>query len=826
MRNDLPRGTVTFLFTDIEGSTRLLHALGPDGYATALATHRDRLRAAFDAHHGVEVDTQGDAFFVAFPTAEGAASAARAATEALAAGPTRVRMGIHTGAPTLTPEGYVGIDVHRGARVAALAHGGQIVVSPATAALLDGVQLIDLGLHRLKDFEEATRLFQLGAGDFPVLRTPGAVDLPTPATSFLGRERELFDAIAVVLERDPRVLTVLGPGGTGKTRFAIELARLLAEEAEGATLFVPLAPLREHELVLATIAEALGADGPDPTAVAARIGDRRTHLVVDNVEHLLPEAANVLAAVVEAAPALRLIVTSREALRIGAEEQVDLPPLAADEAVGLFLTRAHAVRPDIERTPAVDQLCERLDRLPLAIELAAARTKLLTPEAVLDRLGARLDLPAPRDAEPRHATLRTTIEWSHDLLDDRERLLFARLAVFRGGCTLEAAEDVCGADLVTLASLLDKRLLRRGTAPDGTERFWMLETIHEFAADRLGNTAEASSLRRAHAQALIDLAERAELRPPDDGSHRDQGLDVAAAELDNVRAALTWAVEEDPTLGLDLGAALEEFWVVREPVEGALWLQRLLGAAGDAPPELRAQAWRALAGAREIFGDPEAAAPAYRTSLELYEQAGNESAAINLRLRIGINLANRNDLAAARPALEQALTHFRRLRLRAGEAQALGTLGMVADLEGDLDTAVELRSESAEIAHELGWTWWEQHELLNLSHLERRRGSPELARRHAEAGLAIATRIGDRMASVFAAAELSNIAAMLGQPSRAGLLWGAVEAEEAVAPVGQFPRYRSRYESELEQAAGPAFEAARLEGRLLTLAQAAASPSA
>src|ERR687892_1136498 len=326
MRTDLPTGTVTFLFTDIEGSTRLLHALGPDAYSEALAEHRRVLREAFAAHGGVEVDTQGDAFFVAFPTAAGAAAAATAARDALSSGPISVRMGLHTGAPRVTGEGYVGIDVHRGARVAALAHGGQIVLSPATAALLDGRELHDLGLHRLKDLEGATRLSQLGPGEYPPLRTPGSVDLPTPATRFLGRERELFDAVSLVYERDPRVLTILGPGGTGKTRFAIELARLLAEDAEGGTVFVPLAPLRDPELVVPS---------PDVAAVAARIGDRRLHAVVDNVEHLLPDAARPLAELVAAAPAVRLVVTSREALRVQGEHELDLPPLADDEAVEL-----------------------------------------------------------------------------------------------------------------------------------------------------------------------------------------------------------------------------------------------------------------------------------------------------------------------------------------------------------------------------------------------------------------------------------------------------------------------------------------------------------
>jgi class 3 adenylate cyclase len=257
VRRDLPSGTVTFLYTDIEGSTRLLRELGPELYAEALSGHRRALRDAFVAEGGMEVDTQGDAFFVAFPTAAGAAASARVGQRALASGPIAVRMGLHTGTPTVAAEGYVGIDVHRAARVAALAHGGQVIVSASTAALLEDEPLRDLGPHRLKDFDAPARLFQLGVAEFPPLRTPGAVDLPTPATHFLGRERELLEAATVWLDRDPRLLTIVGPGGTGKTRFSIELARFLAEEADGGTVFVPLAPVRDAALVVPLIAERL-----------------------------------------------------------------------------------------------------------------------------------------------------------------------------------------------------------------------------------------------------------------------------------------------------------------------------------------------------------------------------------------------------------------------------------------------------------------------------------------------------------------------------------------------------------------------------------------
>ncbi|MCY7303259.1 MAG: adenylate/guanylate cyclase domain-containing protein, partial [Thermoleophilia bacterium] len=538
MRSDLPTGTVTFLFTDIEGSTRLLRELGSDHYAAALAEHRRALRTVFTAHAGVEVDTQGDAFFVAFPTAREAVAAAVSGQEVLASGPITVRMGLHTGAPMATAEGYVGIDVQRGARVGALAHGGQIIISSTTAALVEDQPQRDLGRHRLKDFDAPVHLFQVGIVEFPPLRTPGAVDLPTPATPFLGREQELFEAATLWLERDPRALTIIGPGGTGKTRFSIELGRFLAEEADGGTVFVPLAPVRDPALVVPLIAGALGASGDSPTAIATRVGDRRTHVVLDNLEQLLPSAARPLADLLAAAPALRLITTSREPVRIAGESEYDLAPMGELDAVSLFLERAQAVRSDIADSPAVHELILRLDGLPLAIELAAARVKLLGPEQLLDRIAQRLDLlKGGRDVDERHATLRATIAWSYDLLTEEEQQLFARLAVFRGGCTLDAAEAVCEADLDTLASLLDKSLVRRRTDADGEERFWMLETIREFARERLDSTDEEDALRRKQADRMLELSERAGTRAIVDRP-RSWNFDLVAPEIDNVRAVL------------------------------------------------------------------------------------------------------------------------------------------------------------------------------------------------------------------------------------------------------------------------------------------------
>ncbi len=414
VRGDLPTGTVTFLFTDIEGSTRLLHSLGPDAYAEALAEHRRVLREAFAAHGGVEVDTQGDAFFVAFPTADGAAQLQpEPRPRRSRQGRSRVRMGLHTGTPTLTGEGYVGVGrAPRSPRRCACPRrpGRRSRPQPRRCSTESSFATSASPAQGLRGRDPA---LQLGDDEFPPLRTPGSIDLPTPATRFLGRERELFDAVSLVYERDPRVLTILGPGGTGKTRFAIELARLLADEADGGTVFVPLAPLRDAGLVLPTIADRLGAASGEP-ARSPRASATSARIVVSTTSSTcFPPRPARSRTLVGGRAGLRLFATSREPLRIQGEVELDLPPLADARRSRCSVERARAVRPDIERERDRHRLCERLDRLPLALELAAARTKLLAPEALLERLGESLDLlKGTRDADERHATLRATIAWS------------------------------------------------------------------------------------------------------------------------------------------------------------------------------------------------------------------------------------------------------------------------------------------------------------------------------------------------------------------------------------------------------------------------------
>ena len=575
MKPELPTGTVTFLFTDIEGSTRLLRELG-DGYAEVLAEHRRALREAWGRHEGVEVDTQGDAFFVAFARASDAVAAAADAQLALAGGPVRVRMGLHTGEPLRADEGYVGFDVHRAARIAAAGHGGQVLLSQATADLA-GVDVRDLGLHRLKDLSAPERLFQLGTEDFPPLKTLHETNLPVPATPFLGREREI-DQIAALLRRpDVRLVTLTGPGGSGKTRLSLQAAAAAADDYDRGVWWVPLASLADPALVETAAAQALGSKD----TLSATVGDQRLLLVLDNFEHLLEAAAGV-AETIGSCPHLTVLVTSREPLHVDGEWEVAVDPLRERDAVDLFVQRALAVSSDFAANGEVAEICRRLDCLPLAIELAAARVKALSPSVLLERLEQRLPLLAggSRSAPERQRTLRATIAWSHDLLTAAEQDLFARLAVFAGGCTLEAAEEICGAEVDAIASLVDKSLLRRTG-----DRYWMLETIREFASEQLDQLADAGVLRDRHAGFYVALGERA--RPELRARGAREWLDRLDAEHANVRASLEHLLESGDADGaLRLSGAIWLYWQTRGHwTEGRRSLTAAVALGADLEPE-------------------------------------------------------------------------------------------------------------------------------------------------------------------------------------------------------------------------------------------------
>jgi predicted ATPase/class 3 adenylate cyclase len=615
-RPHLPSGTVTFLFTDIEGSTRLLHELG-DRYADVLAEHRRVLREAFARHGGVEVDTQGDAFFIAFARASDAVAGAQAAQDALRGGPVRVRMGLHTGEPMVDEEGYVGIDVHRGARLASAGHGGQILLSRTTRDLLDSAfELVDLGLHRLKDLSGPQRLYQLGTEKFPPLKTLHQTNLPVPATPFLGRERELSEVLGLL--RSSRVLTLTGAGGTGKTRLAIQAAAEVAEQFPAGVWWVPLSTLRDPPLVRDSIAQVLGAKGE----IAEHIADNELLLLLDNLEHLLG-AVPELAALVERCSGVRVLATSREPLRLSAEQEYPVAPFASEEAVDFFCARARAAKPDFALTATLPDLCRRLDNLPLALELAAARVKILSPDQILTRLERALPLltGGRRDAPERQRTLAATIAWSYEMLSDPEQHLFARLSVFVGGCTLEAAETVCAADVDLLASLVDKSLVRQSG-----ERFWMLATIREFALERLREHDTLDEVRRRYADYFLAGAE-ANYGQIFESLTQEQ-LDWFEREQDNLRAALDrlHGVDAEPELEARLVVACGKFWNHRGFWSEARRRQdAALERAGGAPPSLRGRLLWGAAESMWIQGDYRRGKDLAEAAIALLDELGTET---------------------------------------------------------------------------------------------------------------------------------------------------------------------------------------------------------
>ena len=623
---ELPGGTVTFLFTDIEGSTKLLHELG-DGYADALSEHRRALRDAFAAHGGVEVDTQGDAFFVAFSRARDALAAASEGQQSLGTGPIRVRMGVHTGEPIVTEEGYVGLDVHRAARIAAVGHGGQVLVSQSTRELAGADGLRDLGEHRLKDLTAAERIYQLGDGEFPPLKSLNQSNLPVQPTPFVGREKELGEVLALLRAPTTRLLTLTGSGGSGKTRLAVQAAAEVVDEHEHGVWWVPLQAVREPDRVGAAIGSALGAR----EELAGHIGSRRMLLVLDNFEQVA-EAAPELGELLAACPGLRLLVTSRELLRLAAEREYAVPPLVEQEAVGFFLSRARAARPGFEPDEHVLPICRRLDHLPLALELAAARVKALSTAQILERLEHALPLltGGARDLPERQRTLRGAIAWSHDLLTEEEQEAFRRLGIFSGGWTLDAAEQVAGAELDTLQSLVEKSLVRFDE-----ERYSLLETIREFAHEQLDDAGELEEARRRHLDFYRALAEAEDTSAEAGYGNRSRRL---LADQENLRAAIDWAVAADDRVGAtELMVLLENFWVSTDPFEGARRFEELLSAPGELPTRLRARALRCYAGSLWLSGEYERSHPLNEESLGLFRELEDDEGIAVLLHRLGIS---------------------------------------------------------------------------------------------------------------------------------------------------------------------------------------------
>jgi predicted ATPase/class 3 adenylate cyclase len=828
-------GTVTLLFTDIEGSTRMLRELG-NRYEKVLDDHRRLLRAAFGAQGGQEVDTAGDGFFYAFPSARNALLAAVEGQRALAGHdwpqPLRVRMGMHTGEPLSTESGYVGLDVHRAARIMGAAHGGQILVSQTTHSLagkeLPGdVTLQDLGEHQLKDMPTPERLYQVAAPGLDDAFAPiRSIDsrpnnLPRQLTTFVGRQANIGEAKRA-LSATP-LLTLTGPGGVGKTRLAIEIAGELIDEFEDGIWFVDLSPLKDPEFVVPAIATAVGvmhAPGqPILETVMEYLRGRRVLLVLDNCEHLLEVTARSVDTLLRGCGLVRVIATSREGMAIPGEAVFPVPSLSLPdangavsgdlgsfEAVQLFVERAIAAAPGFQITErnagAIAQICRRLDGVPLAIELAAARVRALPVEQIASRLDDRFRLltGSSRITVPRHQTLRQTIDWSHELLSDDERAVLRRLAVFAGGCELDAAEAVCVGDPVEsdfvfdiLTRLVDKSLLVADT--EGTQaRYRQLETIREYARDRLVEAGEAKDALRRHRDWFLAMVARAE---PEffRGAESGEWLERLDREHDNLRAALQWSLDEpgEAREGLHLAAGMWRFWEIRGHLaEGRVWLEAFLEATGDEVSSLQADAYTGAGILAFMLGDHSGASALHERSLELHRQVGGPDGIAFAANNLANAAVQSGDYATARQLYENVIEWAR----GRGDARILGfaivNMAEAVALDGEPELARTHYDEGVAAFREAGDRWAEAFALDSLGVMLVRQGHHDEATGQLDQALDISRSMGDERGVARALAHLGDAAARAGDIERARSLY--IESFEIRRALGDQPGIASGME--------------------------------
>jgi predicted ATPase/class 3 adenylate cyclase len=761
-----PTGTVTFLFTDIEGSTRLWEH-DAQAMQAALARHDELLKLAIEERGGYVFKTVGDAFCAAFPTAPDALKVALETQHMLLSseweesGPLRVRMALHTGAAEERGGDYFGPPLNRVARLLSAAHGGQVLLSLPTQELVRdqlpaGTSLRDLGERHLKDLFRPERVFQLLApgmpSGYPPLKTLEAYrnNLPLQQTPLIGREEEVAEVCERLSRPEVRLLTLTGAGGTGKTRLGLQAAAELTQDFEEGVFFVSLAAIRDPELVVPAVAGTLGVKeaGGQPLLESLEyyLDEKNILLMVDNFEQVL-EAAPMVTELLSTAPNLKVLATSRIPLRLYGEHEYSVPPLALPdpeqppsvesltqyEAVRLFVERAQAAKADFsvtnENAPAVAEICYRLDGLPLAIELAAARIKVISPQKMLSRLGNRLKLltGGARDLPERQRTLRRTIEWSYGMLEEGEKVLFARLAVFAGGRTLEAIEAICDAEgdlpvdvLDGLASLVDKSLLKQDEGVGGEPRFVMLETIHEFAREKLQESDEGEDIKRLHAEYFLTLAEEAE--PGVEGAHQAVWVERLEEEHDNMRRALSWSLwqGQDSELALRMGAALGEFWYLRGYFgEGRRWLEDALAKSGRTPTAARARALQRVSWLAFLQGDLDRAEEASEEGLglegvEFFRTAGGDSTAAELQRVLGIVVGAQGELERETELLEESLSLSQEAGNLRGMAASLFILGSAWRARGDLERATQLLEEALTMFRETG----DQHLIASvLTHL-------------------------------------------------------------------------------------------------------------
>ncbi len=786
----LPTGTVTFLFTDIEGSTTLLQRLGDRRYAEVLADHQRLLRDAFAKGNGQEIDTQGDAFLVAFSRARDAVATAVAAQQSLTkhiwpdGASVQVRMGLHTGEPISNTDRYIGLDVHRAARIGTAGHGGQILLSDAVSGLAardlpQGVSLRDLGVHRLKDLREPEHLFQVVhphlPADFPHLRSLDLLpnNLPRQLTSFVGREEEIDEVMRLL--STTFLLTLTGAGGSGKTRLALQVAADVLETYRDGVWLVELAPLSDSALVPQAVAFVLGvSEQPGRSFTEALVNflhPKSLLLLLDNCEHLLTACSRLANTLLRACPHLRIMTTSREGLGIPGELTFRVPSLSLPdkgaflspnnlnryEAVRLFVDRAAFSKPGFRLTPSnmagVGQVCQRLDGIPLAIELAAVLVKALPVEGIAARLDDRFRLltGGSRAAMPRQQTLRATLDWSYDLLSEDEGAVLRRLAVFAGAFTLEAAQMVCaddtiegGAVLNLLTQLVEKSLVVFDEK-DGRPRYRLLETVRQYSRDKLLASGEGAEVRTRHMIWFLALAEQSELAL--EGSEQDTWLEKLETEHDNLRAALEWgsANPSNQDAGLRLAAALAGLWDVHGHFsEGRTWLEEALARSHDAPGVLRAKALYGAGVLARSLGDYGRAKSLLEGSLALSKELCDPRGVARSLHFLGFTALYQGDLVRATALLEESLALFRNTGDKRGTAASLDKLGRIASRRGHYERGKVLAAESLVLSRELRDKRGIAMSLNLLSLLALHQGDTEQSRRLEEESLALARQIGDR----------------------------------------------------------------------------------